>query len=96
MLKLGRDGHEEVAAAPEPAAAAAVDTEVFVSGAANVVLIRGSDRFDVPGTVPPGTYKVQATVGDQVMDVGTLEARAGVPMKILCSEALHGCRIRER
>jgi len=71
-------------------------TMVHVAGTAKVILIRGGERIEVPGTVPPGEYEVEAAyTGGEPFAAGTLSARAGVDMKILCSEALKGCKIRE-
>jgi hypothetical protein len=69
---------------------------VYVAGTAKITLIRGGERFDVPGTVPPGEYEVEASYqGGEPFEAGTMSARVGVDMKILCSEALKGCKIRE-
>jgi len=69
---------------------------VYVAGTAKVTLIKGGERIEVPGTVPPGEYEVEAVYsGGEPFSAGTLSARTGVDMKVLCSEALKGCKIRE-
>ena len=69
---------------------------VHVSGTYKITLIAGGERVEVPGNVPPGDYKVEATPPDAAPFIaGKMTAVAGTPMKVLCSEALRGCRIRE-
>ena len=83
--------------APPPPAPRATTATIYVSGTYKIQLVRGGETWDAPCEVPPGDYKVMASpVGADPFTAGKLTAVAGVSMQVLCSEALRGCRIRER
>jgi tRNA A-37 threonylcarbamoyl transferase component Bud32 len=70
--------------------------QVKVTGdAARVKLLRGSERFDVPGRVPAGEYRIEASFpGTSMADVGAVTVRAGATVTVDCDGAFALCQAR--
>ena len=69
---------------------------VELSGdAEQVVLVRGSNRFTLPASVPEGTYQIIATFPNrEPMGAGTVSVRAGQTVTVNCSAGFTQCRPR--
>jgi len=80
--------------APKLAPAKPSGPTVTVEGNAKVVLISASGkRYSVPGTVPAGTYEIEATFSDGVpVKVGKMRVDDGAKHTVRCNEAMGICR----
>jgi len=61
--------------------------------ATQVTLVGGGASFRVPGSVPPGSYKVRASFdGNQAVDAGSVTVGAGATVSVRCESFLMQCR----
>lgn len=70
--------------------------QIAVEGdAQRVMLLSGSDRYRVPGPVPPGTYEVHASLdGGRPRPAGEVVIVADQDATISCSAASQQCTLR--
>ena len=74
--------------------------KVFISldvpgdDSARVYLVSAHGKFKLPGSVPPGTYRVVSTFKDRDGEVITVEVKEGQSFKIFCNVAFAKCMKR--
>ncbi len=79
--------------APAPAPKATAMAEVEAAGDANQIFLIADDRRHSPGTVPVGTYDIEAWFGTNRALVGQVRLAANQHVKITCESAQASCRI---
>lgn len=88
----------ETVTTPKPAPAPkATGTQVNLEGGATVRLIptAGGSAVKVPGKVPKGRYKIEATFpGEPPFEVGKITVLDGEPATISCNDRMGICRVK--
>ena len=71
-----------------------VSLDVVGDETARVYLVSSHGRFKLPGSVPPGTYRVVSTFKDRDGEVITVEVKENSYLKISCNAAFAKCAKR--